>query len=97
MNKIHAAMLAFGLLSIGTSAMSIAADSSNSPSSQQQSQPAPADPSMTPNSDATPPANTGSTKNEQAYQAKLKKCDGMSNAKDKKMCSDKVRKERDQM
>jgi hypothetical protein len=96
MNKYRAAMLALSLLTVATSGISIAADSTTAPTRQEKSQPNPSDPSMTPDQKARP-AGGGSAKDEEAYQAKLKKCDGMSNANDKKMCADKAKKERDQM
>jgi hypothetical protein len=101
------ALLTAALIAIAAQGVGYAADS-NSPRKDNTTQQTPNDPSTanTAQTDpqATPsdrPASAASdksnrpqdAKDQEAYQAKLKKCEGMSNANDKKACSDKARKE----
>jgi hypothetical protein len=103
----HIALLTTALIALAASGVGYAADS-NSPRKDTTTQQTPNDPSS-PNTtqtdpQATPterPASAASdksnrpqeAKDQEAYQAKLKRCEGMSNASDKKACSDKAKKE----
>ena len=72
------------------------------PSMTPKSTPSQADPHATPSDRPAGAAkDTGNrpqdAKDDEAYQAKLKKCESMSNAGDKKACTDKAKKEHGQM
>jgi hypothetical protein len=101
------ALLTAALIAIAAQGVGYAADT-NSPRKDNTTQQNPNDPSA-PNPTQTDPQATPSdrpasaasdktnrpqdAKDNEAYQAKLKICDGMSNANDKKACTDKARKE----
>lgn len=104
--KNHIALLTAALIGISTQGLVYGADSSGAQkdgSQQNQNTPAKPNASQT-DPQATPterPASAASdksnrpqeAKDNEAYQAKLKKCEGMSNANDKQACTDKARKE----
>src|SRR5262245_60624171 len=82
----HLAVLGAGLVLLAAQGSLFAADSTSNPT---QTNPQ-ATPTERPASAASDKSNRPENEKDQAaYQAQLKKCDGMSNAADKKACTEK--------
>ena len=85
------ALLTAGLLALSMQGMAYSADSDTQTNPQ-------ATPTERPASAASDKSNRPqAAKDDEAYQAKLKRCEGMSNASDKKACTDKAKAEHGHM